>query len=157
MSVLQQHRAAIVAALAAVPEIGHVHDRERYAANEGQFRALYLYTPPGGQPHVRGWWVRRVATREHSPCIGRAINAHTWQVRGYMAFADAEASELRMDELVEAFRARVRDDPTLGGVCQPGPQDSAEDGVQVTDAGPVRFAGVLCHSIVLQLTTWSYL
>lgn len=157
MSDLRAHRAAIVAALAAVPDVGHVHERERYAESETAFRAMYLYTPAGGAPEVRGWWLRRVATREHSPSTGRSLNAHTWQVRGYMAFSDARASELVLDDLIEQFRAVVRADPTLGGVCQPGPLDASEDGVQVIDAGPVRFAGVLCHSAVLQLTTWGYL
>lgn len=157
MSTLQQHRAAIVAALASVPEIGHVHDRERYAKDEAAFRAMYLFTPTGGTAHLRGWWLRRSATREHSPNVARSINTHTWTVRGYLAFADAQASELLLDDLVEQFRAIVRADPTLGGVVQPGPLDDSEDGVQVTDAGPVHFAGVLCHSVVLSLTTWSYL
>ena len=32
-AVLAQHRAAIVAVLASVPDVGVVHERERYAAN----------------------------------------------------------------------------------------------------------------------------
>lgn len=161
MSSLQAHRAAIAAALASVPEIGIVHDRERYAASNDAFRQLYVYTPPGGIPHIRGWWLRRQATAERSPNLARSINVHTWAIHGYLAFSDAAASELVLDGLVEQFRTVVRADRTLGGVCQPGPLAGAgsdsTDGVQVTDAGPVTFAGVLCHSIVLQLETWSYL
>lgn len=157
MSTLQAHRAAIVAALASVPDMGHVHDRERYARDESAFRALYLFTPASGAEQLRGWWLRRASTREYSPNVARTINVHTWQIRGYMAFADAQGSELVFDALVEQFRAVVRDDPTLGGVCQPGGPEGEDDGVQVTDAGPVTFAGVLCHSVLLQLTTWSYL
>jgi hypothetical protein len=84
------------------------------------------------------------------------VNAYTWHLRGYMAFADAEASELLLDELVEQFRTVVRADLTLGGVCDAGPLDE-DDGVQVLSAGPVTFAGVLCHSVTLELKTWSYL
>ena len=157
MSTLQQHRAAIVAALASVPDIGVVHDRERYAKDNARFAQLYLFTPAGGQQQLRGWWVRRSATLEKSPNVARTINEHTWTLRGYLAFDDAGAGELVMDDLVEQFRAVVRADPTLGGVCQPGPLDEEEDGVQVTDAGAVLFAGVMCHSVVLQLKTWSYL
>lgn len=157
MSTLQAHRAAIVAALTSVPDMGHVHDRERYARDESAFRALYLFTPANGPEQLRGWWLRRAGTREHSPNVARTINVHTWQIRGYMAFADAQGSELVFDALVEQFRAVVRDDPTLGGVCQPGGPEGEDDGVQVTDAGPVTFAGALCHSVLLQLTTWSYL
>ncbi|HRL97822.1 MAG TPA: hypothetical protein PLE22_00070 [Acidovorax sp.] len=160
MSSLQAHRAAIVAALASVPDIGMVHDRERYAKDNAVFAALFLYEPAGGQKHLRGWTLRRTATREHSPNIARTLNEHTWTLRGYLAFNDAEASELVLDDLVEQFRAVVRADPTLGGVCQPGPLGAEEeetDGVQVTDAGAVMFAGALCNSVVLQLKTWSYL
>lgn len=164
MSTLQQHRAAIVAALASVPEIGIVHDRERHADDNAEFVDQYLYTPPPGStpadPHIRGWWLRRSGTAEHSPNTARHIDVHIWTVRGYLAFRDADATELVLDGLVEQFRAVVRADPTLGGVCEPGPlasRDDSTDGVQVADAGPVLFAGVLCHSVVLTLRTWSYL
>lgn len=156
MSTLQAHRAAIVAVLAAVADVGHVHDRERYARDESGFKALYQYTPVGGVPQLRGWWVRRVQTDESSADTGEPVNVHTWQVRGYMAFNDAAASELVFDELVERMRDAVRADLTLGGVCDLGPMDETE-GVQVLDAGPVMFAGVLCHGVVLQLKTWSYM
>ena len=160
MSVLATHRAAVVAALQSVSEIGIVHDRERYVDGNASFSAMYLYTPVNGQPHIRGWSLRRSSTREYSPNLQRHINEHTWTVRGYLAFNDAMASELVLDDLVEQFRAVVRADPTLGGTCQPGPlasRDDGTDGVQVTDSGPVFFAGVLCNSVVLQLRTWSYL
>lgn len=151
------HRAAIAAALASVPDIGQVHERERYARDETAFKALYLFTPTDGPQQLRGWWLRRAATKEYSANVARSINVHTWQIRGYMTFADAQGSELVLDDLVEQFRALVRNDPTFGGVCQPGGPNEDTDGVQVTDAGPVMFAGVLCHSVVLQLMTWSYL
>ena len=155
-SVLQAHRAAIVAALASVPNIGVVHDRERYAKDNAKFAQHYLFTPAGGQQQLRGWWLRRAETEERSDTYGSGTttNVHTWQVRGYLAFNDADATELVFDELIESFRAVVRDDPTLGGVCDQPPEEET-DGVQVLDAGPVMFAGALCHSALLQLKTWS--
>jgi hypothetical protein len=157
---MQAQREALVAVIASVPEVGLVHDRERYAANETAFRELYLFTPTGGSQQVRGWWVRRSATAEYAINTVRTVNVITWTVRGYMSFNDAQASELTFDGLIEAIRSAVRADSTLGGVCPIGPLkdgEDATDGVQVTDAGPVMFAGVLCHSAVLQLKTWSYL
>lgn len=157
---LQAQREALVALIASVPEVGLVHARERYAASEADFRAMYLFTPTGGAQQVRGWWVRRSATAEHAINNLRTVSVVTWTVRGYMSFNDAQASELVFDELVEAIRSAVRADATLGGACPIGPLkdgDDVTDGVQVTDAGPVMFAGVLCHSAVLQLKTWSYL
>ncbi len=157
MSILEEHRAAVVSMLASVPDIGQVHDRERYAANEAAFRGLYLFTPSNGPEQLRGWWLRRTETLERTVDTAGAVNAHTWTVRGYLAFNDLQGTELVLDDLVEQFRTLVRDDPTFGGVCQPGPLGEEPDGVQVADAGAVMFAGVMCHSVVLTLQTWSYL
>ncbi|KTT21898.1 hypothetical protein [Pseudacidovorax intermedius] len=159
MSGLADIRAAILASVGAVPEVGPVHAYERYMREERDFAALYLYQPAGApQPQVRGWWLRRWSTDERSPNVARSIDVHTWRLRGYMALADADASELVFDELIEAIRTRIRHDPTFGGVCNPGSGlDGDEDsGVQVGDVGPVRFCGVLCHSAVLTFKTWSY-
>jgi len=157
MSVLEAHRAAIVATLAAVPDIGVVHDRERYAASNADFSRLYSFKAADGQPHIRGWWVRRSATQERSHLLGpRYEQTHTWTVRGFLSFNDALASEIILDGLVEQFRAAVRADLTLGGICQPPPRsEQGVDGVQVVEVGPVHFAGALCHSVLLQLDTWS--
>lgn len=161
MSALAEHRGAIVAALACVPQIGAVHDRERHADSDAQLAGLFLHTPAaGGQAHVRGWWLRRIGTAEHTVNTARTVSVHQWAVHGRLAIDDAHSTEPLLDELVEQFRSVVRADPSLGGVCQPGPlaeRDDRTDGVQVVDAGPVDFAGVRCHSVVLQLRTWSYL
>ncbi|MFC4475047.1 hypothetical protein [Comamonas denitrificans] len=157
MSVLEAHRAAIVATLSAVPEIGVVHDRERYASSNADFARLYTFKPAAGQQHIRGWWVRRSATQERGHLLGpRYEQTHTWTVRGFLSFNDAQASEIVLDSLVEHFRAAVRADLTLGGICQPPPSpEQGGDGVQVVEVGPVHFAGALCHSVLLQLNTWS--
>lgn len=154
-AVIPLHRAAIVALLRAVPNIGIVHERERFAANEQAFRALYLYTPAGGSPAIRGWWLRRTASATRRVNSARTLDVHTWQIRGVMAFDDVAASEIVFDALIDAARDAVRADPTLGGVTDPGPLDE-DGGLQLVDAGPVRFAGVLCHGALLQLHTWSY-
>jgi hypothetical protein len=156
-SVLAAIRAAHVAQLGAIADIGIVNDRERYLPDEAQFKAAYVYTPAGGDPQLRGWWLRRVRTEERTISTGSVLVEHTWQWRGYMAFNDAQASELAFDELIEAYRDAHRADPTLGGVCEQNPEGiGGTDGVQVEQAGPVMFCGALCHSVVLQLKTWSY-
>jgi hypothetical protein len=157
MSTLAEIRAAIVAAMQAVPDIGAVHSHERYTRDEAKFRELYVITPSVGAKQLRGWWLRRTATEETSISTGTVMNVHTWQWRGYMALNDEDGSELVFDELIEAYRDAVRADPTFGGVCEQNSMTDAEDGVQVINAGPVTFCGVLCHSAVLQLKTWSYL
>lgn len=154
-SILQTHRAALVAQIAAVPAVGVVHDSEPYGRTEAKFQALYAYTPAGGAKQVRGWFVRRTGTRERELGLGRTLNAHTWQVRGFMALDSDAGTELVFDELIETVRQAYRADPTLGGVAQLSPADGA--GMDLTDSRPVVFAGVLCHSAVLTLTTHAYL
>ena len=151
---LATHRAAIVALLGGVADIGQVHAFERYAREESAFRTLYLYTPAGGEQQVRGWQVSNTAIDEHSNGRGRVVNTYTWRIRGFMSLADAQASELTFDALGEAVRAAYRADPTLGGIAQP---DDTLDGIQKADAGPVLFCGVLCHSALLNLNTREYL
>lgn len=152
-------RDALRALIAAVPNVGQVHNRERYVREEGKFRQLYLYTPAGGSEQIRGWWLRRVGTQERTLGVGRNLEVHTWQVRGYMSLNDTDASEVVFDGLIEAMRNAVRADPTLGGVCEQSPLQDGDgsDGLQVVDSAPVLFCGVLCHSALLELRTWSYL
>lgn len=157
MSTLQQIREAVKAQMAGVPGIGLVHDRERYAREEVKFRELFVCIPDGEDEQVRGWWLRRTATEERTVSTDTVLVVHTWQWRGYMTLNDEAESELRFDELIEAYRDVVRADPTLGDVCEANSVEDGEDGVQVIDAGPVKFCGVLCHSALLQLKTWSYL
>lgn len=154
MSHLASTRAAIVAKLAAL-DIGVVHDHEPYAASLPALQALYQDADSG---RLNGWHVRRVATREVATAIGRSVETVVWRIRGYYALAEAEGSELAFDDQIEAIRDAFRDDPTLGGAVH----DTAEGergptGIQVEDAGPVMFAGVLCHAATLSLTTMNAL
>ena len=157
MSTVAQIRAAIVAKHAAVADVGAVHEYERYVREEAKFRDLFVVDQVGGTKQLRGWWWRRVATQERTLSTATVMNVHTWQARGYMALNDDDATELDFDAQIEAFRDAVRLDPTFGGVCDQNSMNDEDDGVQLLDAGPVKFCGVLCHSAVLQLKTWSYL
>lgn len=147
-------RAAIVAKLMTVPGIGLVHDYERYAKAEKDFRDIYK----SGE-RILGWHVRRVTTRETSKIVGRHEGLIGWRIRGYMSIDDVAQSELEFDALIEAVRAAFRSDQTLGGsvdsIVTPDGQHLA--GLQLDDSGPVMFAGVLCHGCTLSLTTRYYL
>lgn len=159
MSELATTRAALLALLAGVPGIGQVHDRERYSRDEAKFRQLYVIRVSGAE-QLRGWWFRRTATSEVTLGVGRRLEVHTWQIRGYMALADDAGSELVFDGLIEALRDAVRttaDYPGSNVPWQPAPFDSPTDGMQVLECGPVLFCGVLCHSALLELKTWNYL
>lgn len=149
-------RTALVAAIAAVPDVGVVHSRERYVRDEAKFRELFV---PAGitPPQVRGWWVRRRSTMRRAINLANGIVLHEWAIRGYMALNDEQASELVFDGLVESIAIAVPADPTLAALCDPGPAAGDDtNGIQVADAGPVLFCGVLCHSAVLTLKTWYF-
>ena len=156
---LTASRAALLALLRAVPAIGVVHACERYASSEQGFKQAYLYTHAdpaadafGADPHIRGWYVRRTATAEVN-ANGRILNEHTWTVRGYLSFKGAIDSELIFDDTVERMREAVRVYGTLGLPGLLGASVAEERGMQVASAGPVLFAGVLCHSAILEVKT----
>lgn len=149
------HRAALAAMMSAVPNIGLVHDEEPYARGEAAFRALYAWAGPSGT-ELRGWWLRRIRTQERNGGLGRTVNAHTWELRGFMALDTTRGSGKAFDDLIEAVRRAYRLDPTLDGAAQPGPLDAA-GGVQLLDSSPVVLSGTLCHGCRLQLTTYELL
>lgn len=150
MPTIAQVREAIRAKLAGVAGIGVVNDYERYAVSISEFKAFFV---AAGQ--VKGWLIRRAATQETSPALGRYVVTHRWQLRGYMALDDSAGTEKTFDTLVEAVRDAFRADETLGSVVAATVIDG-EAGIQVEDSGPVMLAGVLCHGVRLKLSTRHY-
>ncbi|NMG48298.1 hypothetical protein GO613_09315 [Azoarcus communis] len=144
-------RAALVATLLSVPQVGVVHAYERYAKDLMRLRALYVATLPDGD-QLRGWYVRRLAFRVTRNGAGRPFVHTTWLLRGLMALSDEAQSELAFDDLVDDVRRAIEVDPTLGGAVQTTLFDK-ELGAQLQAAGPVMFAGVLCHAADLVVTT----
>lgn len=143
---LATERAALVAVLSSVPGIGVVHGYERYAADLATLRTHYT-TEIDGQRQLRGWFVQRVKTTEERSARKAYFDRTAWMLRGYMGLDDAAQSELVFDGLIEAVRDALRADLTLGGtVMLPDKDDTAGPTV---DAGPVLFAGVLCHSATI--------
>lgn len=156
MSRLAQIRAAILDVLNSVPEIGRVHDRQRHAVSDTDLQALHAW--PEGDPaaRVRGWYLRRVATRDASPTLGRRIVTHSWRITGLVEIDDAGASEIVLDGLVEAIRAGLAADETLGGeilgaVAEPDGETAS--GALVEAGEPATFAGIPCHRVDLTLHT----
>ena len=145
-------RAAIVAALRAVPGIGAVHDHEPYANQNTTLRALYVVQTDDGE-QLRGWYVRRVSFRVVRNGCGLPRVFTTWQIRGFMALAEEAGSELAFDALVDAVRGAFDADPSMGGAVLSTLSADGEVGAQLSASGPVMFAGVLCHAADLTLTT----
>jgi hypothetical protein len=139
-------RDAIVATISSVPNIGNVFSFERYAASEKAFRDLY---ESAGQ--VRGWHVRRTA-RVETGAHGEVRT--TWEIRVFWSLSDADESELAFDDAIDAVIDAFRADPRLGGVVFT-PLEDQPDVPEIIDSGPVKFAGVLCHSARLRHVTRS--
>jgi hypothetical protein len=141
--------------VAAVPDIGTVHDRERFAKDRGALLALYA-GPTAGE--IRGWYVRRTASRNVAPTLYRRHVWHRWQIRGFVGFVDTASSEHLMDRLVEGIDAAIPPDATLAGLikgCRVALGSAEVGGVQVDDLGPATLAGeVLVHAADLSLVTW---
>lgn len=148
---LETIRAAIVAKLNAVPDIGRVHGYERYSNNVKDLRQLYVASIAGAD-QLRGWFVSRRSSPRQKSGAGPAMVGNRWEIVGYMAIDDAAATEHAMDALVEAACAAFWADQNLGGAvinCN----DGEHAGLQVQEVAPVLFAGVLCHRAKLTLTT----
>ncbi|HRQ63885.1 MAG TPA: hypothetical protein PKZ76_03325 [Xanthomonadaceae bacterium] len=156
MSSVPAIRAAIVAMLVSVPDIGVVHAYERYANDLPGLRQYYWSAPHN---QVRGWYVRRPATSEQGNVFERSVEIVRWRIVGVMSLSDAAASELAFDALIESVRDAVRADETLGGVVDQCslPGGTEEAGIQLDDAGPAMFGGMLCHVARLGLNTVRYL
>lgn len=159
MSTLAEIRAAIVAKFEAVPNIGIVHPYERYAKSENDFRTLYVSTI-GAVQLIRGWYVRRLATRELSAMVGVSMRITSWRIVGYHGLDDVAESELVFDTLIEAVCDAFRTDPTLGGIVADScdltaGSESKPQGIQVEDFTQVLLAQKLCHRAQLMLTTSS--
>ncbi len=145
-------RAAVVAMLAAVPDIGVVHAYERHSSDLAKLKQLYFSTPHND---LRGWFVRRV--RIETTCIQRPIyqDIETFRIHGFMGLKDEAQSELVFSDLIDAAIAASQVDSTLGGAVMATGLLGVNKprGLQLDDFGPVMFGGALCHGARLSLTT----
>jgi hypothetical protein len=151
---LESVRAAIGAIIKAVPEIGVVHPYERYSVQQQKHAQHFMWQPPGRrEAEMRGWFIRRIATREIDDTSTRSQIQIDWQIRGFMAIQDALASEITFDNLIEQIRDAFRADLTLGGLLDVALPAGAPLGPQLVESVPYMMAGVLCHGARLDWTT----
>jgi hypothetical protein len=144
-------RAAIVAVIASVPDIGQVHGWERYDA-DGDWMGAHYVSEIAGSPLVRGWYVRRLQMQRQRHAGLRKKVLTTWLIRGFHGVADANQSELGFDDLIDQLIAAFDANQTLGlaGVMT---ADEELAGLQLQDSTPVLAGGVLCHQARLILRT----
>lgn len=110
-------RAAIVAALDAIPNIGVVTDFEPYAQREEHFKTYFLDPLLG---YVQGWTVTRAAAVETWASDRDNMVSHEFIVRGYRAINADAASERDFQDMLERVRDVMRANQRLqyGGVTR---------------------------------------
>jgi len=153
MSTLAEIRAAILTVKQSVPNIGKVHDYERYASKMSDFRKLFYDTDT---KLINGWWFDRLRTDELDGDTGEVRRIHTWQFYGFRGLQDGIGSAKSFQDLIENSCDAFRTDPTLGGVIDDNKnmdQSFGPVGMQVDAIETVMFADVLCHRARLTLLT----
>ncbi len=159
---LDSIRNAIVRHIQDVPDIGAVHAWQRHSPDTNALKALYTATIDSRR-QLRGWHIKRCGAAETEPVFGQRAQTCTWLIRGYMEFSDADMSEIAFDNLIEAICHAFRADDTLGGLVittfdeENGPGGIPLAGLQVREATLTTFAGVICHTALLELTTRHYI
>lgn len=139
--------------ISTIADIGQVHDYERYASLANEMQALYTVAIGSGK-QLRGWYVRR-RSRQQAKVNMQFLVDTTWEIRGIMALNDAAASEKVMQDQIELMVHLFNADPNLGGKVN-SMKDGESYGLQLTDFGPVSFAGVTCHMAVIRFKTQHY-
>ncbi|MEA5113019.1 MAG: hypothetical protein VB050_03245 [Geobacteraceae bacterium] len=122
--------------ISAVPNVGVVHDYERWAADWNKFIELFRDSVSGT---IRGWEICRANMLSEKISNIEENRAHGFVVKGYLAVNDALATEKIFNGLIDAICNAFKGNHTLGRIC--------------TDAGPVSaevidtrmFGAVLCH------------
>lgn len=147
-------RAAIVELLRSVANVGVVHEHEPLLSSIAELRKVYVHP---ALEQLRGWYLKRTATRTEGEIFEAAVETITWDIVGYSAVAEAGTSESEWDAVIDAVREAFRADYNLGGVvasCTSA--DRNEIGIQVRESQLVMFCDVLCHRARLQLSTLRY-
>lgn len=140
-------RTGVYNVLSGVPDIGMVHDYERWNVDPGKFIDLFK-TTISGQGQIRGWEIGRSGPINDD---GSSPRAHTYKIRGYMSINDAAVTEKTFNALIEAIADAFRGDKTLGGVAL------GHDFIQVDMIEIRMFGSVLCHYAELSLVVYEHI
>ena len=149
MTAIAGIRAAIVAELGRVPDIGQVLATRKNAAAPAELKAAFFH---GGE--VRAWIVSHTSLGSVSDTVGTVEDTHGWDIEGFVAFGDGSAGENTLDDLIEAIRRRfLATDLGIEGLTT---VTETQAGIAVLDRQPVvlgRSGGVLCAYARLRLIT----
>lgn len=147
---------AIIEKLKTVADIGHVFDHEPYYRQAQDLVAQYLRFGK-----IRGWSVVRDNLVETPATIGtlgvfQNSERTDWRILGFWEITDGGQSAVEFNDKLDAIRTVFRDDR---GLNIPGLTTVTLDraGIEIIDTGLAQFAGAICHSAILGLTTERHL
>ena len=104
LSAIRTQLKTVVAALA---NIGIVHDYERWAAEWSKVLETFK-TTIGGEDRIQAWTVTREATPATLVDMECDRRSHTMVIRGYRALDDTEGSEKQFQDLIETVCTALR-------------------------------------------------
>jgi len=147
--VLEQIRAKIVEMLRAIPDIGIVHERERYFSDLDKIRATFTWQPTtaGSPKQVRGWFLRRVKMNPEHLGNFKYDLENTWEITGYVGWNEELNSEIILDGLIEEIFQTFKKPMQLNLL------GLTAFGIELIDSSTVNFTGMVCHRATLQLVT----
>lgn len=132
------------AILETVPNIGVVHDYERWSVDWDKFLAQFK-DPASGK--ILGWTITRERSPETFTPGPGSDRRYMMVLRGYMALQDTVASEKTFQDLIEAVCNTFRPKTTLNGAV-----NQVEAPLQVDIVEHRLFGSVLCHYCELRQT-----
>lgn len=133
---IAEMRAAIVAKLESVPDVGVVHRYERFAKDWTTFINLFK----AGDGVIKGWMVTRRSAPSKWNELTPLLRAHEFLLRGFRGLNDAAATEIEFEADIETIQNSFDRDPMLGGAVFYG-----SGPLEVRRVEPRIFGNVLCH------------
>jgi hypothetical protein len=144
-------KAQIKVILSDVPDIGVVHDYERFSRDWNKFLALFQDT----NNRINGCMFTREKCPKNQITLGEYEKAHIFVIRFFRGLNDSEGTGNIFDLHLEDVEAAFRDKDTLNDTCQTtmpqwGPMNNV-DGIQLDINENRMFGNVLCHYAEMRL------
>lgn len=155
MSTYTLARDYLVTVISAIPDIGLVHNRERYIGDKAKFLEAFVSEITSGHKQVRGWCVTLDGGVEAGDAVMGDPVQRTWKfvVYGIQGVQDSAATEHTFYGLVEDVMNAIDDaSPTWGGI--PGMVVDSADPAQARELGVRQFGSPICHYAEIYTAIW---
>jgi hypothetical protein len=137
MTPISEIKEAVVTALQAVPSIGNVYPRRRFAATDSALYSIYKNAQTGD---LRAFEVSQYS-RSSIISAGAAFSDVTIGIDAIMSFNDDNDSQSSFDNLLESAHVALNGLFTIGALSK----KCALQSISYQYSGEQNKAGVLCH------------